>query len=524
MKNTIIKTAIAVIFFSLIFYNCNNAPNTGKDQTVGVSLNGALQQTRLPQDVLDSCSVSDADFAKWFAEGKVTEGGFVNPANSVAFLSSSNCNFYKWSEQMFLWLTSNGQKYNGGNTVLESPVFYVVSSPDSKGLRGLMQYKKGDLLDASANINRINTEEGQATDNVLLDKNGNLLYFITFVNDVYAAQLNMAVNDPSSVTRFPTTQAELDNIVTFVKKNKPSLPLLEPNTLAIELKTSWVKLEKGMDKADYITIESDIPVYDKTNDSTWTLNGQMTKATLALVGMHIVGSAAGHPEMIWSTFEHQSVTPNARYQYVNKEGKVVDVQPDNSGTWLLNNNPQDTTIATANKSHAHYNKDNATITGRTDDKKLGPIKPSNTIRVLPWGSIYDRRPNKGDDTPHSNSLVIAANNAVINKLAGNDARKNYIFIGSTWTKTGGTVPSGKVFDPQNPDAVGAAIGTSALANSTMETDFQVNAIKAAEITNIHSCFTCHNSTLDPKVHGISHVFEPLMNGLKPEAKMKKNNK
>jgi hypothetical protein len=527
MKNAIIKTAIAVIFFSLIFYNCNNASNTGKDQTVGASLSGALQQTVLPQDVMDSCSVSDADFAKWFADGKVTEGGFVNPANSLAFESSSNCNFYKWSEQMFLWLTSNGQKYNGGNTVLESPVFYVVSSPDSNGYRGLMQYKKDDLLDASTNINRINTEEGQATDNVLLDKNGNLLYYITFANDVYAAQLNMAIENPSSVTRFPTTQAELDNIAAFAKKSKPSLTLLEPNTLAIELKTSWVKLEKGMDKADYITIESDIPVYDKRNDSTWTLNGQMTKATLALVGMHIVGSAAGHPEMIWSTFEHKSCSPNARYQYVNKEGKIADVAPDNSGTWLLNNNPQDTTIETANKSYAQFDSKNNAITGRTDTAGniIDFIKPSNTRRMLPWGSVYNIQPNKNDLTPYSNSLVIAVNNAVINKLAGNDARKNYIFIGSTWTT--GTVPNGKPYDPNNPskrDSV--AIGTSALANSTMETDFQVKSLTVTSINAIHTCFTCHSGTLDPKVFeekkvGLSHVFKPLMDGLKPQAQMKK---
>jgi hypothetical protein len=384
MKNVIIKTVIAVTFLSLIFYNCNNASNTGKDQIVGASLSGALQQTVLPQDVLDSCSVSDADFAKWFADGKVTEGGFVNPANSLVFNDDNNCNFYKWSEQMFLWLTSSGKKYNGGSSVLESPVFYVVSSPDSDGHRELMRYQKDSLLDATANINRINTEEGQATDNVLLDKNGNLLYYITLVNDVYAAQLKMAVKDPSSVTRFPTIQAELDKITAFAKQSKPSLPLFEPNALAIELKTSWVKLEKDMNKADYVTIESDIPVYDKKNDSTWVMTGQTTVATLALVGMHIVGSAAGHPEMIWSTFEHQSVAPNARYQYVNKAGKTVDVLPDNSGTWLLNSNPQDTTIKTANVSHAQSNKNN-TITA----KNGGAIKSSNTIRVLPWGSVYN---------------------------------------------------------------------------------------------------------------------------------------
>lgn len=425
---------------------------------------------------------------------------------------------------MFLWLTSSGSKYEGGNTVLESPVFYVVSSPDSNNLRELRSYKEDSLLDASANIRRMNTEEGQATDNVLLDKNGNLVYYITLVNDVFAAQLNMAVKDPSSVTRFPTTQAELDKITTFAKQNK--LPkLLEPTALAIELKTSWIKLEPGMNEADYITIKSDIPTYDKISDSTWVMTGKTTSATLALVGMHIVGSAAGHPEMIWSTFEHKSCAPNSRYQYVNKEGKIVDVLPDNSGSWLLNNNPQDTTIATANISYAGYK---AGIIKGKDGKA---IKPSNTIRVLPWGSVYNINPNDKDATPYSNSLVIAVNNAVINKLADNDVRKNYIFIGSTWTT--GTTPNGAPFDPQKPEEKkGVAIGTSALANSTMETDFQVTSLKVDNIKAINTCFTCHNNTLDPKVFqeyipnvqdgiGLSHVFEPLMNSMKPQAKLKK---
>jgi hypothetical protein len=517
MYKLVIKAAISIIFLALIFNNCSDSANKDKEQLGATASNNTLQQTVLPQDVIDSCSVTAADFAGWFADGKVTENGFVNPANSLTFSDANNCNFYKWSEQMFLWLTSNGKKYEGGHTVLESPVFYVVSSPDSNGKRELTPYHKDSLLDASANINRMNTEEGQATDNVLLDKNGNLVYYITFVNDVFKALLNMAVQNPAKVNKFPTTQAELEAIKTFAQQN--NLPLFEPNALAIELKTSWIKLEKDMNKADYITIESDIPVYDKKNDSTWVLTGQTTQATLALVGMHIVGSAAGHPEMIWSTFEHKGTAPNARYQYINKAGKIVDVLPDNSGSWLLNNNPQDTTIANANISHAKF--ESHTIKGKNGN----PIKPSNTIRVLPWGSVYNMNPNKNDNTPFSNSLVIGVNNAVINKLVGNDVRKNYIFIGSTWT-TGG-VPNGKPYDPNNPSKRdNVAIGTSAVANSTMETDFQVESLTVTSIKEINTCFTCHNGTLDPKVFvpmgaGLSHVFKPLMNGLTPQAQMKK---
>ena len=505
--------------------NSTQAPRAGQTTSV-------LQPAGLPQDVANTCTVTDSAFAAWFSDGKVTENGFVNPANSVTFDHDNNCSFYRWSEQMFLWLTSNGKKYEGGGTVLESPVFYVVSPKLPDGTRELVPYKKGDHPDATANITRINTEEGQATDNVLLDKNGNIVYYITMVNDVYAALLKMAGKDAASVSRFPVTSTGLDSITTFAKQNK--LTLLEPNALAMELKSSWVKLTGDMKKEDFVTITADIPVIKKISDKAWVVTEETKEGILALVGMHIVGSANGHPEMIWSTFEHKSCTPNAKYQYVNKDGKVVNMGPDNSGDWLLNQNPQDTSIT--NTSYAKFSND--TITAKGD-----VIKPSNTIRVLAWGSPYDATSNQEDKTSaDANSQVIAINNSVINKLKGNDARKNYIFIGATWT-AGGVKPNGHVYNPFVDGgtnlASGVAIGTSSLSNSTMETDFQLKQPEIKVGTNIvdpNNCFGCHGgkapnmnpteNAVDQFNNNLSHVFYPLMKGLpqslKQPVKTKKN--
>lgn len=519
MIKSIIKFLLCTMLITTTFYNCKDGSSSKKVDEVLIS--ASLPLYTLPQDVVDSCSVDGDVFAKWFADGKVTENGFVNPANSVTFNPEDNCSFYTWSEQMFLWLTSNGSKYGGGSTVFESPVFYVVSPESSDTTRSLVPYKVGDPLDATADIVKVNTEEGQATNNVLLDRNGNVVYYITFVNDVYAALLSMAANNGASVTQFPTTQAELDQILAFANQNK--INILEPNTLAMELKSSWVKLEGDMKKEDFVTISADIPVYDKKSDSLWVLTGKTT-ATLALVGVHIVGSAAGHPEMIWSTFEHKYNTPNAMYQYVNKESKVVNVNADNSGFWLFNSNPLDTNIANANISYADFNNNTIVSTsGHT-------IKPSNTIRVLPWGSAYNLKPNQQDtNTAYANSQVISINNSIINKLAGNDVRKNYLFIGSTWT-FGGVAPNGKSFTADTNLTDGVAIGTSNLANSTMETDFQEKSPMVVSSKN-HVCFTCHNGSengshsLDPKINdGLSHVFYPLMKGVRPRPQLRKAKK
>lgn len=508
------KIILGVLFVIIMYSNCKDG--TSNQQAEEVLSAVARPLYSLPQDVIDSCSVDQATLSTWFSDSIITENGFVNPANSVTFDPVSNCAFYTWSEQMFLWLTSNGSKYGGGATVFESPVFYVVSPVNADNTRTLVPYKAGDPLDATSYVGKADTEEGQATGNVLLDKHGNVVYYISFVNDVYAALLNMAAQDTASVDKFPTTQAELDEILAFAQKNK--MNILEPNTLAIELKSSWVQLTDDMNKADFVTISADIPVYDKTSDAMWVLTDEDTTVTLALVGIHIVGSAHGHPEMIWSTFEHKYNAPNAMYQYVNATNQVVNVGPDTDGTWLFNSNPSDTSIANANKSFAAFNHD--TIVAKNGNA----IQPSNTIRVLAWGSAYNLQPNQQDpNTAYANSQVISINNSIINQLVGNDVRKNYLLIGSTWT-FGGLAPSGVAFTQNNNLNDGVAIGTSNLANSTMETNAQESS-PMVSATGSTTCFSCHSSSpasLDPKINfGLSHVFNPLMNGLMPKPTLRK---
>lgn len=498
---------ILILFLFVTFFYCNCKDSNPEKEVEDILLSASLPIYTLPQDVVDSCSVDETALVKWFAEGRVTENGFVNPANSVAFTPENNCSFYTWSEQMFLWLTSNGTKYGGGTTVLESPVFYVVSPLSSDTTRTLMPYRKGDPLNATVGIAKADTEEGQATANVLLDRNGNIVYYITFVNDVYAALLHMAAQDNAKVTRFPTEQAELNEILAYANQN--NLSVLEPNTLAIELKSSWVKLEGDMKKQDFVTISADVPFYEKKTDSLWVLTEEETTTTLALVGIHIVGSANGHPEMIWSTFEHKYNSPKAMYQYVNKESKIVNVGPDSAGYWIFNSDPENTTVENANLSYADFKHDTIVAKGSYT------IKPSNTIRVLPWGSAYNLKPNQQNPNPaYANSQVVSINNSIVNNLLENDVRKNYLFIGSTWTFEG-LAPNGKAFTESSDLQSGVAIGTSNLANSTMETDFQEKSIMVQTWQN-HTCFTCHStspSSLDPKVFGLSHVFKPLMKGL-----------
>lgn len=111
----------------------------------------------------------------------------------------------------------------------------------------------------------------------------------------------------------------------------------------------------------------------------------------------------------------------------------------------------------------------------------------------------------------ANSEIISINNSIHSLLVGNDVRKNYLFIGATWTQNG-AAPNGKSYSPTTTTP-GVAIGTSQLANSTMETYIQ----NGANFNEAGSCFLCHSNfktaTLLPS--DISHVFgalQPLSNG------------
>ena len=82
-------------------------------------------------------------------------------------------------------------------------------------------------------------------------------------------------------------------------------------------------------------------------------------------------------------------------------------------------------------------------------------------------------------------------------LAAGDVRKNYIHTGATWVLGGG------------PPSTGVITGTTAMANTTMETFFQGG-----------NCFSCHSDATGnmlgttPAANGftggLSHIWAPVL--------------
>jgi hypothetical protein len=558
----------------------------------------------LPSDPMLTCTVTPALFASWFDAGSVSLNGSVKPANSVTFPGNvaNNCNFYRWSEQMFLWLTSPTPRTygGGGGHIFDSPVFFDVS-PAVGGVRTFIPHSAGGIATLSLRaaqvgahglpvimakggtmfevvepriapsgkqliLNRagrsieiesaalengkpvlrdkagrvipnpkaiigprlsptrtvqrvmigrtsillnslgnvIDTEEGQADGGVLEAQNGSLIYYETTVNDVYTYFLTGAKDGAitPSPTQFPTTQAELNKVIAFASAHGKTFP--DPTALAIEIKTAWIETTGLANLSSYITKQATVPVYTKTANQ-WTPTGQMHTVTVALLAMHVVGSAAGHPEMIWSTFEHFGNTPNAAYQYNSTSG-LKTVPQNTAGSWVF---CASGSSGPFNIMHMHTVPfGSSTIVACNAGNPCGTvnnqtISPSDTLRFKPFGGASNASPNPLDPTvAASNTEIISINNSVIGQLVSGDIRRNYYMTGSTWT-IGGFGITSNFGNPGNPGATnGKGVGTSQLANTTMETYQQVNTLFNA---NSNNCFSCHvtNTT------SVSHVYNPL---------------
>lgn len=618
-----------------------------------------------------TCVAPPSTFNSWFQSGHPGLNQPVNPADSIAFQSSSNCNFYLWSEQMFLWLTSPATGAYAGNHVFDSQVFYQVSGGklvqqgglladgkpkplnlalraaqvgpdglpviiDSKGslrefvtapstsgisllsatssakLAHIAEVKTGsngkalflnsegksvafvpkvtaDMLPATlgrlaplatppkgltalsltdertriaAALTAKNIliqvitktgpvfveagtgivdglEPGQAgrSSGVLISQNNSVIFYETLVNDVYAWYLTGRKtpggiaplyngNVAATYGLFPTTQNDLNAVTSFSSAHGGPSSFPDGVALAFETKLSWVDASTLPNGAQgYITMPAFVPVYDKSNPVNWKLLPQPKFVIVALVGVHVVGSVAGHPEMVWATFEHQDNTPLAAYQY-NSGGQPVTVPQNTSGNWLFSSNgaagPYNSQLGTycnANIPPGCTSSDPVgTIAATSPPTAIGK---SDILREKPWGvGTGPNPPNQEDATDAaSNTEVISLDTNVQAQLAAAgasaDSRYNYLFIGSTWTFGGGQpngiyplqpIPSGQ--DPSNPATqFNDEIGTSVLLNSTMETFQQGPDTTYATGTNCFGCHTAAGTNRNVKADtSVSHIF------------------
>jgi hypothetical protein len=236
-----------------------------------------------------------------------------------------------------------------------------------------------------------------------------------------------------------------------------------------------------------------VPKYSiSANQEHWTQNGTKT-IRVALLGMHVVGSANGHPEMIWATFEHVGDTPNVSYDFTNLSGGVQPQPADPIGSasnWLFCGATAPTPPFLPQASAGSSNSINTNFPGT-------PVKGTSVTRLAPWGAPNNFQPNPLVTVAESNTQIISINKDVRAQMNPTDVRNQYLFLGATWTE-GGAAPTTNFHGTNGP---GIVVGTSHLAGSTMETYTQ-SAVWVQGNFPGPGCLSCHKSN---KV-SVSHIY------------------
>jgi len=448
-----------------------------------------------------------ADISPWFIQNPITANGVVKPADSLFFSDATNCNFYKWSWQMFLWLTTNTG--TDGDLVLNTNPFFD------------FDLSTGGLVtdaDLSLREEKVDSTE-EASGNAYIFGDNELVYFGVHTNQTYAffSEMNIAKQLKPAATQFPTKISDVIPVYLGAYENY-GIALQDVQTLAMELKTSWVRASAVPDSSKYVTITASIPTYDKKTDPTkWTVSG--SKPTeLALVGIHIVGSVKGRPEMVWASFEHIDNAPNDSFEYLAEDGSTNSYSNFDSGSgkptkdWLFmssNISKSSITLVPGKKFFSGSIKANNTVSGGViSSSNESPISGQSVYRQFPWGTKSGVEPTPPAESNKANNTdIISINQNVMSQLAEGDLRANYFLLGATWTN--GKIPPGKAHDPA------IVKGSLVLANTTMETFIQGQ-----------NCFACHSG--DP-LTGLSHIygkinpqkFEPIVLPPLKEKKMGK---
>ena len=490
--------------------------------------NNFVDNARLPGNAQETC---EANIGSWFFSGHASENGWVKPANSLApiFADSEHntrCDFYKWGAQMFLWLTSEVGDRHVFNT---APAFYNLSVESNSERQFVTQNGPMNMTVRKGKTDE-EIEVGQAgNSDALLTQQEALVYYGVHANDVYALftteQKNLIL--PACKTEykqcaseivgeclkeynkckvasipdieFPNTQAQLNDVSTFASNY--GYPLgWDKMALAMELKTSWVDADTVLDKSRYVLGQAVVPVFDRSAaKGPWTVKSNEQK-TLALVGMHVVGTVNSHPEMVWSTFEHVDNVPDNAYVYnvsvsqsqtqeYNSEGKAWTFLPDGAA--------KPKSIA----ANAQVNTgNNSSLAEEIVSIHGDAIGSTDVLRADPWGNLHGSKTSSkaGTTAVANNTDLVSINVSVLSQLSAGDTRGNYIQTGGIWTVDGRIPPNGK-------DA--SLRGSLNLANTTMETYYQYHNF-APKAFNPKNCFGCHGSSSSDAT-GVSHVFDEL---------------
>ncbi|MEY2490709.1 MAG: hypothetical protein QOC70_2651 [Verrucomicrobiota bacterium] len=406
------------------------------------------------------------------------------PTGETQSLCAVDCNFHQWSWEAFVWATAIGADGRARFTTLPNGDELGKKAAPTKGPKPL-GLKPRDLKPMGARQNRSGDDPAQAGGGLLVDQNGQILWYSTHMNPAYFQ---------------------------FVQKNGGAGYGKAPATLnfpvgAVVFKASWRVAPDGTSQTGFYTEKTTVPVLVNNPCGGIMVDplGKTRAVTVALVGLHVVGVTANHPEFLWATFEQVKNAPDLP-----------------AGTAYNSTSP------VSNQSFTFYA---ANTPANACNQKASALKVTDPVKqtVAPVTNVF-RQFATGGATPAGRVTDIEnINKASQNEMANMIKQKppqpretvwaNYKLIGTLWLgQPGGLKPGISQLEI-------CGVGSVDLANSTLETFFQgpQNNFNGNSVAN---CFMCHNtggSNSGPKQYpgkniNLSHALLESIPGPTPTPK------
>ena len=286
---------------------------------------------------------------------------------------------------------------------------------------------------------------------ILVDQNGRTLYYSIEVNQGFSDFIHLnKLETSTAIQAYPS-----DN----TKKN-----LFFPAGL-VEIKAAWQQVdgtpqEIADQTKDYISMVTSVPTMHTVVDSTGTQSIEENRdqpiknVTVRLIAMHVVYTYPGHPEFIWTSFEHTTGTPDAGTKDAKRngaptlEGKNPDpMDPNNLNVNSVVSDQENfyllykahTIASQANTSipeDCHASPTNCLHLNEAMQKFIDPAtnQPQQT-------SIYRMFPASKSNTTDADDAITSLNHNVealfgmadaAQQLPANDKRRFYRLLGGQW--------------------------------------------------------------------------------------------
>ena len=382
------------------------------------------------------------------------------PTSDTKVLPTPDCNFHQWSWEAFVWATALIKDPASGAMV---PRFLTLATPadllttgENAGEpkpRPLQLAARSDTFVGLPGFTEGAGAIVEADGNMLVAQNGYPVYASVHMNKSY----------------FDTARKNL--IATGGYQSQPASSSFDVG--AAVFKATWLRLDPGQPPpAGAYTTQAEVPALEtKVTPGLVTIQpvpGRFVTATVALVGLHVVGLTDNHPEFLWATFEHKTNSP---------------ATPDN--TFTPSPTRKDPRSYTFYKGGTPFSQVNIPLDPTSSPTRL--VLDAATQKITPPTNVVQENATGGENQPNGPGNVIILNSQAQKAVSGftppQSTFANYDLIGTVWM-----LPNSYNLNSNQTDAVGSLD----LANATAETFIQ-NADNAP-IGKVLNCFLCHNPT------------------------------